>query len=101
MHSVVINVAFCSLYPMKSEKKSKGRPSLEEEQEELQKRIGLHLKKLREATGLSQEKFANEYEINRRLMSRIENGTNFKVNTLAQYLRALDISFKEFVAGME
>lgn len=101
MYSVVIESVFCSLYPMKPEKKLKGKPSLEDEQEEIQKKIGLHLRKLRVETGLSQEKFANEHEINRRLMSRIENGTNFKIGTLVQYLRALDITYKEFFAGME
>jgi transcriptional regulator with XRE-family HTH domain len=81
---------------MKSEKKSKGRQSLLEEQEETQKKIGTRLRQLREATGLSQEKFANEHEINRRLMTRIENGTNFKIDTLMEYIYALDIPLAEF-----
>jgi DNA-binding XRE family transcriptional regulator len=101
MHSVVINSVIRSLYPMNSKKKSKERPSLEEEQEEFQKKIGNRLRQLREETKLSQEKFANEHNINRRLMSRIENGTNFKANTLVQYLRALDISIQDFIAGIE
>lgn len=86
---------------MKPEKKSKGRLTLLEEQEETQKKIGAHLRQLREATGLSQEKFANEHDINRRLMSRIENGTNFKIDTLMEYLYALGVSFKDFAAGIE
>ena len=101
VYSVVIKVSFCSLYPMKSEKKSKVRLSLLEEQEETQKKIGAHLRRLREATGLSQEKFANEHDINRRLMSRIENGTNFEINTLVELCRALDTTLQEFFAEIE
>ena len=100
-HSVVIKVALYSLYPMKSAKKSKERPSLDEIRKETQIKIGKRLRELREGTDLSQEKFANEHLINRRLMSRIENGTNFKIDTLMEYLYALDISFKEFAAGIE
>lgn len=99
--SVVIKVSIRSLYPMKSEKKSKGRLSLLEEQEETRKKIGARLRQLRDATGLSQEKFANEFEINRRLMSRIENGTNFKIDTLVQYLYALNITLQDFFADIE
>jgi transcriptional regulator with XRE-family HTH domain len=86
---------------MKSEKKSKERSSLEEEQEEIQKKIGNRLRELREATGLSQEKFANEFNLNRRLMSRIENGTNFEINTLVSHLRALNITMKDFFASID
>ena len=86
---------------MNDKKKSKGRPSLLEEQEETQKKIGARLRQLREATGLSQEKFANEHDINRRLMSRIENGTNFEINTLVELCRALDITLQEFFDGIE
>lgn len=86
---------------MNSQKKSKGRSSLLDEQEETRKKIGARLRQLREATGLSQEKFANEHEINRRLMSRIENGTNFKIDTLVQYTYALSITIQDFFAGIE
>lgn len=81
---------------MKSEKKSKGRLSLLEEQERTRIKIGSRLRELRDATGLSQEKFANEHEINRRLMTRIENGTNFKIDTFMEYIYALDISLADF-----
>lgn len=101
IYGVVIKIAIWSLYPMKPEKKSKGRLTLLEEQEETQKKIGARLRQLRESTGLSQEKFANEYEINRRLMSRIENGTNFQINTLVEFCRAFNITLQEFFAGIE
>jgi ribosome-binding protein aMBF1 (putative translation factor) len=101
MRSVVLKVSFRSLYPMKAQKKSKERPSLEDEQKEIQIKIGKRLRQLREATGLSQERFANEHNLNRRLMSRIENGTNFKIDTLVQYIRALDVTLQEFFAGVD
>lgn len=86
---------------MKPEKKSKGRPSLLEEQKETQKKIGARLRQLREATGLSQEKFANQHELDRRQLSRVENGTNVETNTMVMYCRALNITLKEFFAGIE
>ena len=101
MYSVVIKVAICSLYPMNQRKKSKERPSLLEEQEEIQKKIGVRFRQLREATGLSQEKFANEYNLDRRQVSRIENGTNLEINTLVAFIRPFDISIQEFFAGIE
>lgn len=80
---------------------SKDRPTLLEEQEEMQRKIGIRLRQLRENTGLSQEKFANHHTLDRRQISRVENGTNVGINTLVQYCRALDITLQEFFAGIE
>ena len=95
--AVVIYAANWSLYPMKS----KYRPSLLEEQEEMQKKIGIRLRQLREATGLSQEKFANHHGLDRRQISRIENGTNVEINTIVSYCRALEVTVQEFFIGIE
>jgi transcriptional regulator with XRE-family HTH domain len=86
---------------MKSAKKSKERLSLLEEQEEMQKKIGARLRELREKTKLSQEKFANHYDLDRSQISRVENGTNIEINTLVSFIRALDISIQEFFAGIK
>ena len=81
--------------------KSKDRPSLLEEQEEMQKKIGIRLRALREVTGLSQEKFANHHGLDRRQISRVENGTNIEINTIVQYCYALEITVQDFFAGIE
>ena len=101
LYAVVIKTAIRSLYPMKPEKKSKDRPTLLEEQEQTHIRIGNRLRQLREATGLSQEKFANQHELDRRQLSRVETGHNVNINTLITYCRALEITLQEFFAGME
>ena len=97
LYAVVVYAANRSLYPMKS----KDRRSLLEEQQEMQKKIGIRLRQLREVTGLSQEKFANQYMLDRRQISRVENGTNVEINTLVLYCYALEITVKDFFAGIE
>ena len=101
VYAVVIKAANYSLYPMNLKKKSKERLPLLEEQEEIQRKIGNRIRQLREATGLSQEKFANQHELDRRQVSRIENGTNFEINTLVDFIRALDITIQEFFEGIK
>ena len=86
---------------MKSVKKSKERPSLLDEQKETQKKIGARIRELREAMDLSQEKFANQFDLDRRQVSRIENGTNIEINTLVSYIRALNTSLSEFFKEFE
>lgn len=61
----------------------------------------MRLRGLREQTGLSQERFANQHDLDRRQISRVENGTNVEINTLVSYCRALDITLQEFFKGME
>lgn len=86
---------------MNAGKKPKERPSLLDEQKEIQQKIGTRYRLLREATGLSQEKFANEYDLGRRHISRIENGANMKIDTLVEYLRPFNITIQEFFAGLQ
>jgi transcriptional regulator with XRE-family HTH domain len=87
---------------MNSGKKSKGRGTLLEEQEESRKKIGERIRQLREGTGLSQEKFANANGLDRTQVSRLERGeSNFELNTLVQFIRAFDVSLQEFFEGVE
>jgi transcriptional regulator with XRE-family HTH domain len=87
---------------MNVKKKSKDRPSLLEEQKEARRKIGMRIRQLREGIGLSQEAFANEYDLDRSQVSRIERGiNNIELNTLVSFTRALGISLKDFFSGME
>lgn len=87
---------------MKTGKKSKERLSLLDEQKETREKIGKRIRQLREATKLSQEKFANEFSLDRSQVSRVERGvTNIEINTLIEYCRALDVTLQEFFAGIE
>ncbi len=87
---------------MNSQKKSKGRGSLLDEQEETRKKIGARIRQMREETGLSQERFANTHGIDRTQVSRLERGeSNFELNTLVIIIRALDTTLPEFFAGIE
>jgi transcriptional regulator with XRE-family HTH domain len=87
---------------MNQQKKSKGRGSLLEEQELTRIKIGFRIKKLRKATGLSQEKFANAHDLDRTQVSRLERGvSNIELNTLVMFIRALDTTLQDFFAGIE
>lgn len=86
---------------MNSSKKLKEKKTLLEEQEETQLKIGARIRQLRNAKKLSQEKFANSYDLDRSQVSRMERGINFEINTLVEYCRALDITIQEFFAGIE
>lgn len=105
LQTVVIQATNCSLYPMNGKRKSKERPSLLEEQQENRIKIGVRYRQLRKATGLSQEELANEYNLDRRQISQIENvekgmGANIKLDTLTEYIRPFNITLKEFFAGI-
>lgn len=87
---------------MKAQKKLTSRGSLLDEQEETRKKIGERIRQLRRATGLSQEKFANQQGLDRTLVSRMERGeTNFEWITLVTFFRALGVSMSNFFAGIE
>jgi transcriptional regulator with XRE-family HTH domain len=87
---------------MNSHKKSKGRGTLLEEQEETRQKIGVRIRQLREAANLSQEKFANLHGLDRTQVSRIERGvSNIELNTLVSFIRALDITIQDFFSGIE
>ncbi len=100
--AVVLKASICSLYPMISKKKSKERPSLLEELEETKQKIGARIRQLRTEKGISQETFANQNGLDRTQVSRIERGlNNIELLSLVSFIRALDISLKDFFAGIE
>jgi transcriptional regulator with XRE-family HTH domain len=86
---------------MNGKRKYKERRSLLEEQQYIQKKIGERFRTLRQATGLSQEKFANTHGLDRRQITRIEGGTNIQINTLVQLTYVLNITINEFFEGIE
>lgn len=85
---------------MNGKRKSKERDQLLEKQQETIQKIGEKIILLRKEKGLSQERFANTFGIDRAQLGRIERGTDMKISSLVRVLAALDISpadfFREF-----
>jgi len=64
---------------------------------ELQEKIGVRITQLRKEKNLSQQKFANEADIERTFLTHIEKGRkNISVGTLQKITTALEISLKDF-----
>ena len=64
---------------------------------EIQVKIGIRLRELRKATGLSQEKFAFECELDRTYIASIEQGKrNVSAVNIEKIANALQISVFEF-----
>lgn len=64
---------------------------------EIQVKIGIRLRELRKATGLSQEKFAFECELDRTYIASIEQGKrNVSAVNIEKIANALHISVFEF-----
>jgi transcriptional regulator with XRE-family HTH domain len=64
---------------------------------EIQVKIGVRLRELRKATGLSQEKFAFECELDRTYIASIEQGKrNVSAVNIEKIATALHISVFEF-----
>jgi transcriptional regulator with XRE-family HTH domain len=64
---------------------------------EIQVKIGVRLRELRKATGLSQEKFAFECELDRTYIASIEQGKrNVSAVNIEKIAAALHISVFEF-----
>ena len=64
---------------------------------DLKETIGLRITALRKAKKLSQQKFANEADIERSFLTHIEKGRkNISVGTLQKVTNALGISIKDF-----
>lgn len=81
---------------MKGKKKSKELAELLEEQEEFIQKICAKFRRLREESGLSQEKFAYAHGFDRTQWGNIENGTDMKLTTLYRALLAVDQSPADF-----
>jgi transcriptional regulator with XRE-family HTH domain len=63
----------------------------------LQEKIGIRITELRKQKSLSQQKFANEADLERTFLTHIEKGRkNISVGTLQKITSALDISLKDF-----
>ncbi len=73
----------------------KGAESLDESQEFVQK-ICNKIRKLREATGYSQEAFAYEHGFDRRQWYNMENGVDMRSTTLGRAITALGTTPAEF-----
>ncbi len=68
----------------------------------IQERIGNRITQLRQAKGLSQQKFSYEADIERSFLSHIEKGKkNISVGTLERIITALEIPFKDFFDSKE
>jgi transcriptional regulator with XRE-family HTH domain len=64
---------------------------------QIQVKIGIRLRELRKATGLSQEKFAFECELDRTYIASIEQGKrNISAANIEKIANALQISVFEF-----
>ncbi|MCE1198336.1 MAG: helix-turn-helix domain-containing protein [Marinilabiliales bacterium] len=64
---------------------------------DIRMKIGLRIKELRKAKGLSQEQLALKAEIDRTYMASVENGKrNVSIVNIEKILSALEISFAQF-----
>ena len=60
-------------------------------------KIGNRIKKLRKELGLSQEKLANNCELDRTYVASVENGKrNISIINLEKIVKALNVSLKDF-----
>ncbi len=63
----------------------------------MKEKIGKRIAELRKAKNLSQQKFANEADIERSFFTHIEKGRkNISIATLERIFNALEVSFKDF-----
>jgi len=68
----------------------------------LQKKIGMRIRELREAKGISQEAFADACGIHRTHMSLLERGkVNVTVNTLYQITSTLGLRLADFFSEIK
>ncbi len=64
---------------------------------DLKEKIGMRITELRKQKNLSQQKFANEADIERTFLTHIEKGRKIiSVGTLQKITSALEISLKDF-----
>ena len=67
---------------------------------DIRTKIGLRIKELRKAKGLSQEQLALKAEIDRTYMASVENGKrNVAIVNIEKIIVALDESFESFFKG--
>ena len=69
---------------------------------DIRTKIGLRIKELRKAKGLSQEQLALKAEIDRTYMASVENGKrNVAIVNIEKIINALDITFQDFFSSIE
>ena len=69
--------------------------------EELQKRVGMRIRKLRKERDWSQEEFADECGLHRTYMGSVERGErNLTLNSLHKIATTLKVSLPELLKGL-
>lgn len=69
---------------------------------DIRTKIGLRIKELRKAKGLSQEQLALKAEIDRTYMASVENGKrNIAIVNIEKIIVALDTTFKDFFSVLD
>ena len=69
---------------------------------DIRTKIGLRIRELRKAKGLSQEQLALKAEIDRTYMASVENGKrNVAIVNIEKIIVALDESFETFFNGFK
>jgi transcriptional regulator with XRE-family HTH domain len=69
---------------------------------DLNELVGKRITVLRKKKELSQQKFANEADIERSYLTHVEKGRkNISINTLGKITSALEISLKDFFDSKE
>ena len=69
---------------------------------EIRAKIGLRIKELRKAKGLSQEQLALKAEIDRTYMASVENGKrNVAIVNIEKIVTALGENFESFFKGFD
>ena len=67
---------------------------------DIRAKIGLRIKELRKAKGLSQEQLALKAEIDRTYMASVENGKrNVAIVNIEKIITALEVSFSDFFSS--
>ncbi len=69
---------------------------------DINEQVGSRIAYLRKKKDLSQQKFANEADIERSYLTHVEKGRkNISLNTLKKITSALDVSLKDFFDAKE
>ena len=69
--------------------------------EELQKRVGMRIRKLRKERDWSQEEFADECGLHRTYMGSVERGErNLTLKSLDKIAKTLKVSLSELLKGL-
>ena len=69
---------------------------------DIRTKIGLRIRELRKAKGLSQEQLALKAEIDRTYMASVENGKrNVAIVNIERIINALETTFQDFFTGLD